>query len=236
MAQLGPGLKILVLGCGNGDTAIRLALKFPYSIIATDINPLAITTASKKWNGIKKNAEGNIEFRVDDLFHSQLPLRSFDRVILESVLIMLPKIHALQILHDLLKPEGKLAVNEGVCIDAFFPALKQLELIFQQHQIDWKLPTMGEWIALFEQSQFQIIERFGPNPFSLKRIGLASFFHSPWQSLKIVWKIMGNSEVKQFFRQISTQLRAAAIKWGYGLWLLQASDFVGACKIGNNDS
>ncbi len=230
MAQLDPGLKILVLGCGNGDTAIRLARKFPYSIIATDINPLSITTASKKWNGVKKNARGDIEFRVDDLFHSQLPLRHFDRIIVESVLIMLPKLPALQILHSLLTPEGRLAINEGVCMDALFPALKKLELIFLQYQIDWNLPTAREWISLFEQAGFRISETIGPNPFSLKRIGMASFFHSPWQSLKVLWKIMSNSEAKQFFRQISTQMRVAAIKWGYGLWLLQASDFVTACK------
>ncbi len=236
MSQLDQIQKILVLGCSNGETAIGLARKFPYSIIATDINPLSITTASKSWKRVEKSAPGHVEFQVDDLFHTQLPLQSFDRILVESVLIMLPKLPALQALHDLLSPKGWLAINEGVCMNAVFPALRKLEFTFQQNQIDWKLPTMGEWIALFEQSQFQIIERFGPNPFSLKRIGLASFFHSPWQSLKIVWKIMGNSEVKQFFRQISTQLRVAAIKWGYGLWLLQASDFVEACKIGNNDS
>ncbi len=137
---------------------------------------------------------------------------------------MLPKLPALQILHDLLTPEGRLAINEGLCLDAFFPALRKLEIIFQQHQIDWNLLTEMEWTSLFNQAQFQIIETFGPNPSSLKRIGLASFFQSPWQSLKIVWKIISNSKVKQFFREISTHMRAAAISWGYGLWICQVAN------------
>ncbi len=58
MAQLDQGHKILELGCGNGETAIQLARKFPYSIIATDINSLSITITSKRWKRVEKSALG----------------------------------------------------------------------------------------------------------------------------------------------------------------------------------
>ncbi len=63
MAKLQNFQKILVVGCGNGKTALSIAKKFNSEVIGTDINPKSVLEANKNLKRLGKKMKGNVGFR-----------------------------------------------------------------------------------------------------------------------------------------------------------------------------
>jgi ubiquinone/menaquinone biosynthesis C-methylase UbiE len=216
-ADLKDGQKILLLGCGSGRTALKILQNYRCEVVGTDINPKAIENSQKIYQTRKSKLLGNATFMVDDLFHSSLPLASFDRIIVESVLIMLLKKEALTKIHELLKKEGIMAINEGLCFSADPSIMLRIEQLFQEWGIFWQLPTYLEWKDLFEKD-FTILSNTGAITYNLKKMGFEMVLKSPIKMLSTGFRILFNTEVRHFFSQINILMKQAHLSWGYCLW------------------
>src|SRR6266498_4880654 len=72
------GKKVLEIGCGRGDFAIRLAQQFPTAaIIAVDFSDKAIEIARAQSGEMNPG----VTFQVEDAENLRLPERAFDQVI-----------------------------------------------------------------------------------------------------------------------------------------------------------
>lgn len=218
MAGIQPGNKVLVLGCGDGSTALAIARRFACKVTGTDINPEAVNDAMKNLEKARRGLKGKVVFKVDDLFDSKLKPGKFDRIVVESVLIMLPKGRALEILSALLAPEGVLVMNEGLrMLEGDRSAMESIQRDFEKIGVTWGLPTYDEWRALFEKHGF-MAESSGPRQTSVIGIGVDSFIRNPLASASWFFRVMVNGESRRFFIGIWRSMAKARIKWGYALW------------------
>jgi len=219
MAEIKDGARVLVVGCGNGDTALDIASTCNCNVTATDVNPTNLTEAAKKVEKRKEQLKGAIDLLEDDLLNSNLAAQSFDRIVVESVLVMLPKERALIAMASMLVPGGILAINEALRLSGNAEAMHGVENAFAKVGIDWSLPSYDEWKRDIERAGLAIISDSSPIPVNLTLTGLASFFRCPLGNTAKLFKALGNSEARKFFRGAFHEMRKARVRWGYCLWL-----------------
>lgn len=218
MAGIQAGDKVLVPGCGDGRTALAIAARFACKVTGTDINPEAINDAMRNLEKARRGLMGKVVFKVDDLFDSKLKPGKFDRIVVESVLIMLPRDRALEILGALLAPDGLLVMNEGLCmLEGDRSAMESIQRDFEKIGVTWSLPTYDEWRDLFEKHGFKV-ESGGPRRASVISLGIDSFLKNPFASASWFFRAMVNVEARRFFIGIWRSMAKARIKWGYALW------------------
>ena len=82
------GMRVLEIGCGNGDTAIELARRYNVEITAFDFAEEMIKSAKSTLTG--QQLKGSVKFRIGDV--TKLPdiCEKFDLIYSERVLINLP--------------------------------------------------------------------------------------------------------------------------------------------------
>jgi len=224
MADLNDNQKVLVPGCGNGETAIAIATLYNCQVTGTDINPAAISEADKNLGRIKKNLKGKLSFRIDDLLNSRIPDNSYDRVVVESVLIMLPKDQALNSIQSLLASEGLLAINEGLRRSGDLSSLANIEKEFKKIGINWSLPSYEEWNNYFERNNFTVISDSSPIPYRITLLGLESFLRSPVNNTKRFVRMLFNPDARGFFARVMFLLVKTQVRWGYGIWICKKND------------
>jgi SAM-dependent methyltransferase len=114
-----PGSRVLEAGCGVGAQTLTLARQSPGArIVSIDISPESLQKAEAL---VRAAGLTNVEFRVADLFHSGLPVASFDHVFVCYVLEHLTEpTKALAALAPLIKPGGSITVIEGDHGSCFF--------------------------------------------------------------------------------------------------------------------
>lgn len=223
--------RILVLGCGSSQTAFSIAKRFDCEIIGTDINPKAIEEVNKqlqkyqssKFKHSKSPLKGKIQFLVDDIFNSNLKKEYFNYILIESVLIMLPKEPILNILNNLIDNNGLICINEGLRTSADEQHLQLVIDEFKKNGINWSLPTYEEWKIHFRNCNLDVVFDTGPIHYSLIRIGIESFLNHPVQSLKFVLKMVKNNHARRFYIKMQKLMKNAHIKWGYCLWVCKKS-------------
>lgn len=219
MADIRDGSRVLVIGCGNADTALAIAMTAGCRVTATEVNPASLRHAEKSIEKNRRKLKGDVRLLLDDLLDSRLERDTFDRVVVESVLIMLPKEAALGAIYSLLAPGGILAMNEGLRISGDAASMKGIEDEFAGVGIDWSLPTHDEWRKYLEAAGFEILSESSPIPFNLTRMGVESFLRSPIGNSARFFRTLFNSEARRFFYRTFRAMRKARLRWGYCLWL-----------------
>jgi 2-polyprenyl-3-methyl-5-hydroxy-6-metoxy-1,4-benzoquinol methylase len=111
LAGIGPGMKVLDLGCGAGDVAMLAArLVGPYGrVVGLDLNPAIVETARHRARAV---GYANVTFVEGDL--AEIPLDGdFDAIVGRLILIYLPDpVGTLRQLMSHLKPGGIVAFQE----------------------------------------------------------------------------------------------------------------------------
>jgi ubiquinone/menaquinone biosynthesis C-methylase UbiE len=113
MCQLDENSEVLDVGCGTGFTACRIATHYGSRVVGVDISEKMVTSAKKRTK--KEDLKEKVEFRVVDA--SKLPFNddSFDVVIMESVLNILPSDKITQVLSEVSRAtrlHGRVGINE----------------------------------------------------------------------------------------------------------------------------
>jgi len=102
------GMRILDFGCGNGVTAIELAMRYEITVMGLDYAPEMVGAAQELANNV--HTKGMVQFRVGDLNSLQSLSERFDMIYSERTLINLKdwpeQKRAIAALTNLLVPGG----------------------------------------------------------------------------------------------------------------------------------
>jgi len=115
LAQLGPGVRMLDLGCGRGEVAVHAALRGA-SVVAVDYSPdcARLTREAAEIMGREDGSTPNIEVLLADATALPFPDASFDRVTMLDVvehLVPWQLDGAMQEVRRILKPDGFAVVH-----------------------------------------------------------------------------------------------------------------------------
>ncbi len=110
MCNIGEGKRILEVGCGTGTNACLLAEKFGCTIIGIDIAEYMVAQAQRRAK--EKGLTDKVSFRVGDAYHLDFPDNSFDAVLTVFVSQFLDPVRAFAEFRRVLRPGGRLGVNE----------------------------------------------------------------------------------------------------------------------------
>lgn len=111
-AGIGPGMRVLDVGCGPGDVSLRLAaIVGPGGqVTGLDRDDASLVRARER---ARAEGVGNVEFVSGDLDATILPPGSFDAVVGRRVLMYLPDPRrSLRALGGVLRPGGVIAFQE----------------------------------------------------------------------------------------------------------------------------
>jgi ubiquinone/menaquinone biosynthesis C-methylase UbiE len=127
---LGPGKRLLDLGCGTGRWTLLLVEKTGCEAVGVDLSPGMLAKARKK------DATGRIEWLEDDVYRPSVPAKSFDAALMSLMLHHIEDMYAaFRAAYVALKPGGMFMIRQGTLdqiiddpIHRFFPETVQIEL------------------------------------------------------------------------------------------------------------
>jgi len=135
-AGLGPGQKVLEVGCGPGFFTVPAAriVGEEGSVQALDINPLAVERVQQK---IEKEGVNNVQTILADAAQTGLPAQSFDLVFVFGFARPIGGMEAIwPELYRLLKPEGILSIEGRLWpSNELFRPVKRQGRIFQFRRV-----------------------------------------------------------------------------------------------------
>ena len=115
MARLKPGQRVLDAGCGVGSTAIEIASRYDCEVTAVDIAPEMINRAEA--NVQAAGLEDEVTVERGDILDLDYPDDTFDRVVIEAVVMFVDRITAIRELVRVCKPGGYVVDHEGYFLD-----------------------------------------------------------------------------------------------------------------------
>jgi arsenite methyltransferase len=155
LCHIEKGKSILDVGCGTGKTSSAFAKQRGCRVVGVDLSPRMIAWA--KETAQREGVLNQVEFRTADA--KQLPFddATFDAVICESVLALVPdKTKALHEFIRVCKPGGYVGMNETTWLTV--PVPPEMQAVMETAEFSsQKLVTLDEWRALLNASGLQDI-------------------------------------------------------------------------------
>lgn len=115
LARFEPGQRVLDAGCGVGSTAIEIASRYECQVTAVDIEPEMVDRAVA--NVQAAGLEDAVTVEQGDILSLSFPDDSFDRVVIEAVVMFVDRIRATRELVRVCKPGGYVVDHEGYFLD-----------------------------------------------------------------------------------------------------------------------
>lgn len=160
--KLAPGMKVLEVACNMGTTSLEMARRFGCSVTACDLNEEALSRARE--NQALHPAAPAVSFRKEDALHLFFSDNTFDVVINEAMLTMLPapaKEQAVKEYLRVLKPGGLLLTHDIVLKDLTPAEIRDLTGELGRAIHITPLPyTEDGWRALFRDAGFAGTETY----------------------------------------------------------------------------
>ena len=141
---------LLVVGSGNGVSAIKIHKMTGCKVVGIDISEEMILRAQEKLN----SQYGGIEFILGDAEDIDFPDNTFDVVISESVTGFTNKKKSLSEYHRVLKKNGYLGLNEVTWPNNLSKELKE----YSRKVIGLVAETKESWLALLKNAGFNDIQ------------------------------------------------------------------------------
>ncbi len=164
--------EVLAVGCGTGYSAIYLAKTYGCKVVGIDISKDMIERAQTR--NKEEGFTDLVEFYVADAYNLPFEANRFDVVITEFVSIFLEKERVLQEYARVLKPGGRLGVNELYRANEI--PQEPMEIITKAEtkltkaiRLPFYFPTLNQWEQWFTQAGLEGVHSYTvPNKYSIK--------------------------------------------------------------------
>jgi ubiquinone/menaquinone biosynthesis C-methylase UbiE len=145
MCHIGPGKRVLEVGCGVGVTAWRLAKEYECFLVGVDLSEDMVAWSRRRAK--REKVTDMTDFRVADAQHLPFEDDQFDAVITESVTAFPEdKRKAVSEYVRVTKPGGYVGLNEGTWLKS--PQPPELVQYIQQTMENAKFLTADVWEEL----------------------------------------------------------------------------------------
>jgi len=224
MVDMKPQDHILDVGSGPGSTAIQIAENSGAQVTGIDLSPEMISKARMRVERL--GLTGKVDFQVGNVLALEFADETFDAVIFESLLTILPGDPgaALAEMVRVLKPGGLVAGNEATIDPKYLP---KLESLIAQHPAIRRAYTADSLRKQFESAglvdlNLQVNNESQAPQLDLKGAlgeigcgGLLSFFLVSYP--KLVWKLISDPRLRQA-QQVDEQITKLSREYmGYAL-------------------
>ena len=143
--HIGPGKRVLEVGCGVGVTAWRLAKEYECFLVGVDLSEDMVAWSRRRAK--REKVTDMTDFRVADAQHLPFEDDQFDAVITESVTVFPEdKRKAVSEYVRVTKPGGYVGLNEGTWLKS--PQPPELVQYIQQTMENAKFLTADVWEEL----------------------------------------------------------------------------------------
>lgn len=153
LARFEPGQHVLDAGCGVGTTAIEIASRFDCQVTAIDIAPSMVERAAT--NVRAAGLEDSVTVRQSDILALEFPDETFDRIIIESVVMFVDRARAASEVVRVCKPGGLVIDHE-----AYFTRGAPKEVIESSQELfpGFVLEEPEGWVELYRKAGLSDIE------------------------------------------------------------------------------
>ncbi|MCK5579878.1 MAG: methyltransferase domain-containing protein [Candidatus Omnitrophica bacterium] len=157
LAEKGPNLNILDLGCGGGNLSILLA-KNGHNVVGVDQSSKMIDIANESRGNLPKEEQYRVRFVLSDLEKIDLQENHFDAVTAMGLIGYLPNDDILfRLADDLLRPEGTFLVS---CRNRLFNMVSLSYRTVKEIEQGEAVPLLYEIDELYQGIPKQEIEDF----------------------------------------------------------------------------
>lgn len=168
--ELNSQSNVLVVACNQGATMLQIAQTYGCSVIGIDNNQSIVNQANKQFK--KHHLDHLLMAQLGNAIHLPFENNTFDVIINESMLTMVPNINKQLILKEytrLLKPKGKLLTHD-IYLTSSNESINREMTQRLRHAINLSVSPLNEleWVTLLEDFDF-IVE------YSTGKITLSSF-------------------------------------------------------------
>ncbi|TFH30586.1 MAG: class I SAM-dependent methyltransferase [Promethearchaeota archaeon] len=200
MTQLPSNAKILMVGCGVGQSAFFLAEKYGFHVVGIDLAEKSIHIAKEKAKMLRLDTQ--VTFDIGDAHHLPYPNDSFDAIFTEFMAYFLNHSVAIPEFFRVIKPRGYVGFNE-LMLNPNTPQkpLAKIQYAGEVHLefsgFRLTIPTSIEytkWVkkAGFQDPLFQISRYKTSLKHFFKTVGGRKKF---WELMKLTWFLYKNSSI-----------------------------------------
>lgn len=207
---------VLEVGCATGRTACYLARRYGCHVVGVDLLPGMVQEAQQRAQD--EGVQALTEFRIADAQELPFPDATFDVVLGEFITgLLVDKEKALQGYLRVLKPGGRLALNEALWVQSPPPAGMDVYLR-QVFGVHGGVLDLEEWRQLLEQA--------GVKNLSVKT-GKVERLSNPWEDIadvlrslpKVVHMYRTSPVFRKFFNLARSLPEGLLDYFGYGLFI-----------------
>lgn len=235
LCGVGPNKKVLVVGCGSGFIACRIAKGLGASVTGVDISGISIEKAKERAK--KEGLMDMAEFKVGDAYELPFEDGTFDAVITGFVSMFLDMDRALKEFSRVAKPGGFIGINEmykeGQIPEKEEREISDVEAMLRYlTKLPFRLNTPEEWKAHFERAGLKNIQvqkhqdymGLKDAPLIIKEMGgQGELLKTLWRMIKYYFsskkireRVNGLSRVKKVFLQKKSTARHVGYILGAG--------------------
>lgn len=162
LLSIGEDTRVLVVGCGTGYSACWIASNTGCQLTGIDISEKMVERAQER--GVEWGLEDRVEFKQDDAYHLKFGDGEFDVVMTEFVTVFLEKPRVFFECARVLRPGGKMGVNELFTTDEMPDTTREKitkveEGFSEAVGLPLNIPTVSEWKSYFTQAGFEGIQQ-----------------------------------------------------------------------------
>jgi cyclopropane fatty-acyl-phospholipid synthase-like methyltransferase len=153
LAGFEAGQNVLDAGCGVGNTAIEIASRYDCQVTAIDIAPSMVERAANNVRAV--GLEDSVTVRQRDLLALEFPDGTFDRIVLESVVMFVDRARAASEVVRVCKPGGLVVDHE-----AYFTQGTPNEVLESGQELfpGFVLEEPEGWVALYREAGLSDVE------------------------------------------------------------------------------